>query len=204
MTHSISSSLKGKSYQTILSRRILNDRWLYFMLLPGILYFLIFKYAPTFGLVMVFQDYQPFLGFIKSQWVGFAHFQRFFNEPSFWMLLKNTLIIGIYNLFFFFPLPIIISLMLNEVRMRFVKRTIQTLIYIPHFLSWVVIAAVTYTFLTTEGGIVNNVIISFGGEKINPLLSAAWFRPMIILQVIWKEVGWGTIIQKLGLIIKPG
>jgi len=146
------------------------------------------------GLVMAFENYQPFLGFTKSQWIGLEHFHRFFSDPSFWMLLKNTLILGLYNIFFFFPLPIVLSLMLNEVRMTAYKRVIQTLVYIPHFISWVVVAALTYTFFTTEGGIVNDVLVSLGYDKINPMLSLGAFRPMIILQVIWKETGWGTII----------
>ena len=164
------------------------------MLLPGILYFIIFKYAPMFGLVMAFQNYQPYLGFFKSEWVGLEHFRRFFSDPSFWMLLKNTLILGLYNIFFYFPLPIVLSLMLNELSSVLYKRVVQTLVYIPHFISWVVVAALTYTFFTTEGGIVNELLVYLGHDKINPMLSLASFRPMIMLQVVWKETGWGTII----------
>lgn len=179
------SSVKGKITQNI---------WLYAMLLPGLLFFIVFKYGPILGLISAFQEYQPYLGFFKSKWVGLAHFHRFFSEPMFFLLLKNTIIISVYNLIFFFPLTIIISLLLNEVRGVFYKRVIQTLIYIPHFFSWVVIASITYTFFTIEGGLVNNVLVTIGMDKINPLMSIPWFRPMIVLQTIWKETGWGTII----------
>ncbi|MFE5321806.1 ABC transporter permease [Paenibacillus sp. NPDC056579] len=164
------------------------------MLLPGILFFALFKYLPMLGAVIAFQDYQPFAGILKSQWVGIKHFHRFFTDPVFWMLFKNTLLLAVYNLVFFFPLPIILALMLNEVRKEIYKRFIQTIIYIPHFISWVVVAGLTYTMLTTEGGIVNEAIASLGGTKINFLLSNDWFRTLITSQVIWKETGWGTII----------
>lgn len=173
---------------------LIKNRWLYLMLIPGLLFFIVFKYAPMFGLIMAFENYQPFSGFLKSEWVGFAHFQRFFSEPTFWMLFKNTLILGLYNMVFYFPLPIIISLLLNEIRVHSFKRTVQTFIYIPHFLSWVVIVSISYTFLSSEGGIVNNFLQSVGAGKIDPLLSVPWFRPLIMLQIIWKDVGWGTII----------
>ncbi|CAH1210720.1 putative multiple-sugar transport system permease YteP [Paenibacillus allorhizoplanae] len=175
-------------------KRMLRNRWLYLMLLPGILYFLIFKYVPMYGVLIAFKNYQPFLGFWDSQWVGMKHFDRFFGDPLFWRLLSNTFILAIYNIVFFFPLPIIIALMLNELRIELFKRTIQTVVYIPHFMSWVVIVSIVYLFFTTEGGLVNEGIKSLGGEKINFLLSADWFRTFITAEVIWKETGWGTII----------
>ncbi|MNQ79333.1 putative multiple-sugar transport system permease YteP [compost metagenome] len=175
-------------------KRMLRNRWLYLMLLPGILYFLIFKYVPMYGVLIAFKNYQPFLGFWDSEWVGMKHLNRFFGDPLFWRLLKNTFILAIYNIVFFFPLPIIIALMLNELRVELFKRTIQTVVYIPHFMSWVVIVSIVYLFFTTEGGLVNEGIKSLGGEKINFLLSADWFRTFITAEVIWKETGWGTII----------
>lgn len=164
------------------------------MLLPGMLYFLVYKYLPMLGLVISFQNYQPFLGVSGSDWVGFDHFERFFNEPTFWLLFRNTLILACYNILFFFPLPIIVALMLNEITRDRVKRTIQTLIYIPHFVSWVVVVGIVYLFFTTEGGLVNELLAYLGFEKIPFLLSETWFRTMIIGEVIWKETGWGTII----------
>lgn len=110
------------------------------------------------------------------------------------MLFKNTIILAIYNLFFFFPLPIILALLLNEIRKEAFKRTIQTIVYIPHFVSWVVVVGISYIFFTTEGGIVNDVLASMGLPKIEFLISSEWFRTMIVSQVVWKETGWGTII----------
>lgn len=175
-------------------RRMKRNRWLYLMLIPGIIYYIVFRFTPMFGLVSAFQNYQPFLGFTKSEWVGFAHFKRFFGEPEFVRLLRNTLIMGAMNICLFFPLPIILALMINEVKNSFFKNTIQTIVYIPHLVSWVVVASLTYTFFTTEGGVVNEILKALGLNTINPMLSEKAFRPMILLQMIWKEAGWGTIL----------
>ncbi|WP_369827075.1 ABC transporter permease [Cohnella sp. CIP 111063] len=175
-------------------RRLRRNKWLYVMILPGLLYFLIFKYAPMYGLVISFQDFKPYKGIADSPWVGFKHFERLFTEPDFLQILGNTLILFGMNLLFFFPVPIILALLLNEVRVSVFKRTVQTLIYIPHFMSWVIIASISYVMLTMDGGIVNELIAYFGFQKVNFLLSPEWFRPMYILQVIWREAGWGTII----------
>ncbi|WP_019533910.1 ABC transporter permease subunit [Paenibacillus ginsengihumi] len=173
---------------------LVKDRWLYLMALPGILYFVIFKYVPMYGLIMAFQDFKPHLGFSGSPWVGFKHFQRFFGEEQFWMLFRNTSLLAVYNLIFFFPLPIVLALMLNEVRRERFKRFVQTLVYIPHFVSWVVVVGIFYILFTTEGGLVNEIVYALTGEKIPFLLAPEWFRTMIVSQSIWKEVGWGTII----------
>ena len=171
-----------------------KDKWLYAMLLPGLLYFLIFKYLPMWGVLISLQNYQPYFGFMKSEWVGFTHFVQFFSEPAFWQLFRNTTVLAVYNIVSFFPLPIIIALLLNELRVQWFKRTVQTLIYIPHFFSIVVVVAITYVLFTTEGGFVNQAIVSWGGEKVAFLTDPSWFRPMVTLQIIWKETGFGTII----------
>ncbi|MBB6734854.1 ABC transporter permease [Cohnella zeiphila] len=180
--------------RTNLWARLRKDRWVYLLLAPGLLYFIIFKYVPMWGILLAFQNFQPFLGFWKSEWIGFENFRVFFENPEFWMLLRNTLVLSLYNLLFFFPAPIILALLLNEVRRAFFKRTIQTLIYVPHFISMVIVASLTYVFLTTQGGIVNALIERYTGHTVDFLGSPAWFRPMIILQTIWKETGFGTII----------
>jgi putative aldouronate transport system permease protein len=176
------------------SRKLLRQRWYYFMMLPGILYFIIFKYLPMWGVMMAFQNYQPHLGIWNSPWVGFAHFSRFFHEPTFWMLFRNTVLLAVYDFCFYFPLTIIIALLLNEIRKEVFKRIVQSLIYVPHFLSWVVIVGIFYMLFTTEGGIVNEAIAKLGGDKIPFLLSAGWFRTMVVMQIIWRQAGWGTII----------
>lgn len=175
-------------------RNLYRDRVLYLMLVPGVLFFLLFKYLPMGGLGIAFQEFMPFLGVFGSPWVGLQHFERLFSDPDFLMLFSNTFILALYNILFFFPLPIIVALMLNEIRHEGFKRSIQSIIYLPHFLSWVVIASISFTLLAPETGLVNLVLKALGGESANFLTSEAWFRPLITIQVIWKEVGWGTIL----------
>ncbi|MFC4321369.1 ABC transporter permease [Litchfieldia salsa] len=186
--------LLKKERRKELMRKIKKNKFIYLMILPGILYFLIYKYIPMYGLVIAFQDYKPYLGVMGSEWVGLEHFRRLFSEPDFWMIFNNTLILFGLNLIFFFPIPIILALMLNEVRITAFKRTIQTLIYIPHFMSWVIIVSIGYVMLTLDGGIINGILVALGFEKVNFLLNPDWFRPTYITQVIWREAGWGTII----------
>ncbi|MFB9274252.1 ABC transporter permease [Cohnella cellulosilytica] len=184
----------GRSYAATLRKTVVKYYWLYLMLIPGVLYFLIFRYLPMWGILISFQDYRPNLGILHSDWVGFKHYHRFFFEAEFGRLFRNTMILAIYNLVFFFPLPIVLALMLNEVRKEGFKRTVQTIVYIPHFVSWVVVVGIAYLFFSTEGGIVNELIAAMGFEKIQFLLSETWFRPLVIGEVIWKETGWGTIL----------
>ncbi|HZG86537.1 sugar ABC transporter permease [Paenibacillus sp.] len=188
-----------------LRRRVWRNKLLYVMALPGILYFLIFKYIPMYGLTISFKDFKPYLGIAGSEWVGLKHFERLFTEPDFLMILSNTLVLFGLNLLFYFPIPIILALMLNEVRHSLYKRTVQTMVYIPHFMSWVIIVSISYVMLTMDGGIVNELIVFLGGQKINFLLSPDWFRPMYLMQIIWREAGWGTIIYLAAIAaIDPG
>ena len=174
--------------------QIKKNNALYLMLLPGILYFIVFKYIPMGGLVIAFQDYQPFLGIFGSPFVGMEHFVRLFTEDTFMMLMRNTLIMFLLNVTISFPFPIILALMLNEVTSTKLKKGIQTIIYLPHFMSWVIVVSIFYVLLTTEGGVINNLINHFGGESISFLTSKAWLRPMYIFQDLWKGAGWGTIV----------
>lgn len=175
-----------------------RDKWLLLMLTPGLLIFLVFHYGPMFGLVIAFENYRPYLGFFHSPWVGLANFQRFLQDQEFFILLRNTLLFGLYHILFVFTLPIIVALMLNEMRTVWLKRTVQTLIYIPHFLSWVVVTALTITFFSS-GGVVNNLFNSLWGFKANFLANPSTFRPEIIIQQLWKETGWGTILYLAAL-----
>ncbi|WP_425415554.1 ABC transporter permease [Paenibacillus borealis] len=183
---------KKRSGHSLLSLK--RNKLLYLMILPGFVYFVIFKYLPMGGLVISFQEYQPYLGIGGSPWVGFKHFVRLFTEPTFLMLLRNTLVLFALNLVIFFPLPIILSLMLNEVRNKMFKSVVQTIIYIPHFLSWVIIVSITYVFMNVDGGVLNEAIAALGGQKISFLTSPEWLRIVYIGQIIWKELGWSTII----------
>ncbi len=177
-----------------LSALLWKQRYLFLLLAPGLAYFVIYRYIPIWGILMAFQDFIPNLGFFRSPWVGLKHFNRFFGEPEFIRLLVNTLIIALYNLVFYFPITIVIALLLNEIRGERYKRFVQTTTYLPHFLSWVVIAGITYTLLSTTDGVVNHVLEAIGVKRINFLLSAAWFRPLIVSQFIWRDAGWGTIV----------
>lgn len=175
-------------------RNLAKNKWIYLMILPGLVYIIIYKYIPMYGLVISFQNYKPYRGISGSDWVGLAHFERLFNSPDFWMIFSNTLILFALQLIFYFPIPIILALMLNEVRSVVYQRTIQSIIYLPHFMSWVVVVSISYVMLTMDGGLINGLIESLGFQKVNFLLSPEWFRPMYIIQVIWREAGWGTIV----------
>jgi putative aldouronate transport system permease protein len=176
------------------ARRFRNDVPLYVMLIPGALFFILFKYLPMAGLAMAFQDYQPFLGFRGSAWVGLTHFARLFSEPDFLMLLRNTIVLALYNLILFFPMPIIVAVLLNEIMSERYKKLVQSIIYLPHFLSWVVVVGITVTVFSPSTGIVNQLLSAVGLPPQNLLFSASAFRPLITVQVIWKEMGWGTIL----------
>lgn len=182
-----------------LRARVVRFRWLYLMLLPGVAYFAIFKYAPMYGITIAFQDYLPFLGFSGSPWVGLKHFQELFGSPDFGRLMANTLILALLNALIAFPAPIIVALMLNEVRIRFVKRAVQSLIYIPHFLSWTIVASLTYLLFALDTGAVTHLMNSIFHTDFNFLADPHWFRPLIILQTLWKSTGWGTILYLAAL-----
>ncbi|KIL42559.1 sugar ABC transporter ATPase [Gordoniibacillus kamchatkensis] len=171
-----------------------RDKYLYLLALPGLLYFLVFKYVPVGGLVIAFQEYSPYFGILHSKWVGFEHYARFFSNNDFWLLLRNTMAINMLNLLFFFPLPIILALLLNELRSTVYKRAIQTIIYIPHFFSWVLIAGLTYLMLSESEGVVNKLIAAAGGQPVGFLTHADYFWGLLTAQSMWKEAGWGTII----------
>lgn len=179
---------------SIFLARARRDKFLYALALPGLFYFVFFKYVPIAGIAISFQNYNPFLGFWGSKWVGFEHYLRFFSHEDFWILMRNTLAINTLNLLFFFPAPILLSLMLNELRKEAFKRVIQSIVYLPHFLSWVIIAGLTFLLLSQSQGIVNKLIVSFGGETIPFLMDPDYFWLLITLQSMWKDAGWGTII----------
>ncbi|MCI2957635.1 ABC transporter permease subunit [Agromyces atrinae] len=169
-------------------------KWLYLLLLPGAIYFALFRYGPMYGAVIAFKDYVPFLGINDSPWVGWAHFEDFFASPDFPRLLANTLILALLSLLVAFPLTIVVALLLNELRVTMVKRSVQTLIYIPHFLSWTVVASLTYLLFALDIGPLFQLINGVLGTNIDFLTDPGWFRPIIVLQDIWKNTGWGTII----------
>lgn len=184
---------------------IFNHRYLYLLLIPGVAYFLIFKYLPMYGLIIAFKDYNVFLGknffngIWASQWVGFKHFETLFNSLKFWQILRNTVVISFYKLIFGFPAPILLALLLNEVKNRHFKRTIQTILYLPHFISWVVIAGIVMSLLSMEFGVIKEVFKLFNIEPFNILASEKYFRSILVISDIWKGAGWGTILYLAGL-----
>lgn len=174
--------------------RMKRERFLYVLLLPGLLYFIIYKYVPMAGLVIAFQDYSVFKGVFGSEWVGLKHFYTIFDSTEVLRVLRNTLWISLLQLAVAFPIPIVLALMLNEIRNQAYKRIVQSIVYLPHFLSWVVVVSITVVFMKQEG-IINYLISDvFGMDKVAFLQEPSWFVPTILLQQLWKEAGWGTII----------
>lgn len=176
-------------------RASMKKYWiLYLMLLPGLLYFLIFKYGSMFGLVTAFMDYRLTKGIFGSQWVGVTHFTKFFNSRQFGTLFTNTFRLAICNIVFFFPLPILVALLINEIQNKPFKSTVQGLIYIPHFVSWVVVASIVVELLNSQDGVITQMINQAFGTKINVLSNKNTFVGLITGEQMWKEFGWGTII----------
>lgn len=175
-------------------RRLVKSRYLFLLAMPGFLYLVLFKFVPMWGLLLAFQDYSPFQGMLGSKWVGLKHFTDLFESTNFYLMLRNTLLINVFGLIFYFPLPVILALMLNEVRHEIFKKINQSIVYLPHFLSWVIVASMTFFILSTDVGIINKLFTSAGIEPIAFLSEPSYFWGLITAQTIWKEAGWGTII----------
>ncbi|CAH1219615.1 putative multiple-sugar transport system permease YteP [Paenibacillus allorhizoplanae] len=173
---------------------------LYWMVLPGIVYYILFKYVPMLGIVIAFQDFNVYKGIFGSEFVGFQQFEILFSSKDFYRLLTNTLVINFYDLLIGFTSPIVLALLLNEVSQMMFKRTIQSLLYLPHFLSWVVIGGlVTSQLLSPTTGLINQIIVELGGTPIYFLVENAFIRSVVVAAGIYKEVGWGTIIYLAAL-----
>lgn len=173
-------------------------KMLYILSIPGILFFILFKYIPIFGSIIAFKDYNVFQGIWGSEWVGLHYFEQLFVNPNAFRILKNTLLLSFYDVLVF-PLPLILALLLNELRLMFYKRIIQTIIYIPHFLSWVIISGIFISILSPSTGIVNQLIAFLGFEPIYFMGSEDYIRPILIISHIWQSIGWGTIIYLAAL-----
>lgn len=181
-------------------RKDFNDsKYLLILFLPCLLYYIIFRYVPMWGVLVSFKDYKVFKGFFASPWVGFKYYEMFFNSPDAFIIIKNTLILGILTLLWTFPAPIIFALILNEVKSRKFKKLTQTISYMPHFISQVIVVGMVMMFLSPTHGIVNTVIELFGGAKINFMVQPGWFRPVYIISEIWQGMGWGAIVYLAAL-----
>jgi putative aldouronate transport system permease protein len=182
----------------VYGRDLARNRTVYLMLLPVALYFLVFHYIPLFGAQIAFRDFSPMQGILRSPWVGFRHFTEFFGSYYFWRLLRNTFLINLYDIFFAFPAPIVLALLLNEVKRHSFKRVVQTVTYMPHFISMVVICGMILDFLGRDG-VVNNLLNLAGIPTISFMTEPAWFRPVYVGTNVWQEVGWGSIIYLAAL-----
>jgi len=165
----------------------------YVIIMPAIIFFFVFNYLPMLGLALAFQDYQFSSGMFQSPWIGFRYFQAFFDYFNFWTLIKNTLIISFYKLILFFPIPIIFAIMLNEIRNKFFKQALQTIFYMPYFISWVVAVTIFQQFLSIDG-IINQIRTSFGYEAIYYMNDSLYFYPIMFISHVWKVTGWSAII----------
>lgn len=177
-----------------LLKRILRYRYVYLLVMPGFLFLIIFKFIPMWGLILSFQEYNPFQGIFGSEWVGLKNFRDLFTSEQFYMMFRNTLVINIFSLVFYFPLPIILALMLNEVRHEVFKRVNQSIVYLPHFLSWVVVVSMTYFMLSADVGVLNKLLNQLGMNQVALMSDSKYFWILLTLQSIWKDAGWGTII----------
>lgn len=190
---SISPDSQGKLQ--LLLKDFKNHRYIYLLLLPGVIWFIIYRYLPMAGLIIAFKEFNFSRGILGGDWVGLKYFRFIFIEShAFYDILRNTLLINSYKLIFGFPVPIIIALMLNEVRSAKLKGFMQNSIYLPHFVSWVIFGGVILQFLSPSNGIVNEIIKLSGGEPVFFMTSTRYFRGIVVITDIWKTAGWNTII----------
>ncbi|MGP4042266.1 ABC transporter permease [Gracilibacillus sp. D59] len=174
--------------------RIWQHRLYYLFMLPGIIWFIIFSYIPMYGLTVAFKDFNFIGGITGSPWAGLKYFKEFFNFYQSWEIIRNTLTISVMKLVIGFPMPIILALLLNEIRIMKFKKTVQTISYLPHFISWVVVVTILQRMLTPYGGPINEILASLGFDKIQFLGNLNYFYQVVILSDIWKTVGFGAII----------
>jgi putative aldouronate transport system permease protein len=183
-----------------LMRSMWRQRWMYFLMTPTLIYFVIFKYGPLWNAQIAFKDFKPLLGVMGSPWVGFEHFETFVNSFYFNDLMLNTIIFSVGKLLLGLPIAVICAIALHETWLAKYRTFVQTMIYLPHFLSWVIMFGVLLVILSPANGLVNAIIERFGGEPIAFLTSPEYFRWVVILSDIWKETGWSTILYLAALL----
>lgn len=184
------SVAKTPRLRSSLWQRIKENWQLYLLLLVPVIITIIYKYIPMYGIQIAFRDFKASKGYLGSEWVGLEWFERFFTSPNCWRMIKNTFLLSLYSLLWSFPIPIILSLAINQLRFRRFKRTIQTILYAPHFISIMVVCGMIRIFLSPSGGLINLIL----GTQIDFLTSSDAFRTIYIASGIWQEAGWGTII----------
>ena len=171
----------------------IRNRSLYIMVIPVLLFYILFHYKPMYGTIMAFMDYSPRLGFSGSEWVGFDNFIRFFRSPYCWQVIRNTLILSVYGIVICFPAPIILALLINEVKSQGYKKVVQTVTYLPHFISLVVVTGIIKDF-TMSTGLITDIVVFFGGERQSLIQNPNLYRTIYIVSDIWQGIGWGSII----------
>lgn len=174
-------------------RKVYRYRWFYLLMAPGLLYFLIFRYVPMAGLLVAFKDYSVTKGIWDSPWVGWRNFETIFNSPDFLRLMTNTLLISVYRLVFNLLPDLILALLLNEIRVTWFKKIVQTITYGPYFLSWVIVYGLVYSFFSPGTGLVTTFYQNMGWGELNVLANSDLFRPLIILTDVWRNTGFGAI-----------
>mgnify|MGYP005834482973 CR=1 FL=1 len=178
---------------------LIRNKYLYLLLAPGILFILIFNYIPMYGVIIAFKNFSFTKGIMGSPWNDFENFKTLFGSQDFYRILFNSLYLSFLRIVINFPIPILLALMLNEVRHNTFKRITQTVMYLPHFISWVVIGGISIIFLSSDGGLINESIKKLGFESIPFLSSTKWFGPLVVATNVWKEAGWGMIIYLAAL-----
>jgi putative aldouronate transport system permease protein len=176
-----------------IKKDIIRNKYVYLMLLPVVAYYLVFEYGPMYGMQIAFKQFSPTRGIWESPWVGFQNFIEFFNSYYFWRIIKNTILLGFFDLLFGFPAPILLAMLLNEVRSKILKRTVQSVTYVPHFVSLVVVVGILVDF-TSRDGVVNQVLGSLGIPSVPFLIRPEWFRFLYVSSDIWQQIGWSSII----------
>lgn len=184
---------RKNSFWSRLGRDLVKNKVVYFMWIPVAIYYIIFHYLPMGGLIIAFQNYKPFKGIARSSFVGFKWFVDFLTGPYSWRIIRNTLVISLMSIVLGFPMPILLALMINEVKSNALKKTVQTISYMPHFVSLIVVCGLLYDFSSAQG-LFNAIGSFFGAEKINYLSSVSHYRMIYVLSGIWKQMGWGSII----------
>lgn len=184
--------------KSVLKKDLFKNKWKYLMILPVVIYIAVFCYKPMYGVIIAFKNFRPAVGIIDSPWVGFRHFTTFFSDYNFWRILKNTFSISALSILFGFPAPILLALLINEIRNTKFKRMVQTISYMPYFISMVIICGLIKTFCQSDG-IITDLVVALGGERINLLASKNWFYPIYIISNIWQNIGWDSIIYLAAL-----
>lgn len=187
-----------KSFRERVVQDFQRHRFKYLVVVPVIIYLFFFHYKPMYGVIIAFQKYRPSLGIMESPWVGVDNFIRFFEDPWFWRLIRNTFSISFLMIIFSFPAAILLALLLNEVKVSWFKRTVQTITYMPHFIALVVVCGLINSFCQSKG-LFNDIIVFFGGERSNLLANQSLFYPIYVISGVWQNVGWNSIIYLAAL-----